>query len=669
MLFFKYVYSQEGISLEDETKIIEKKDYSFNKKLKQEAVLCKEFSDELENITFYLINKDDFYISFVCLYDGEIKDLHTIDKKADELLLRLNLDMTFRSKRELTLLSLTYELDYAQENDFISNTRDIIERHDLKISGGNWYKEKLIKLNYSSKTEILNDCNEIIVEDELKEEIERIYQPQKDNSFGVPVHYFLNIDNDYECKKTLNILLESLKVNNRVIRNFYTVIDLTLKNRVAGLSSFDIKKIFNMNIGGVVVIYANYQISEDNLFSDEHMITDMFATGILKNATKVTTILCCKHKSQELMFKDKLKDLLLININDSTIKNNKAKEYLEDYAKRLDIEKITGLCDMVEKDISYKPNDLVLIFNKWYKKYVKTIQYPQYAKLVTNETNVETKKEKKIAYNELNEMIGLQDIKKTIDDYLCYAKLQKACAEYGVNAQNTCKHMCFVGNPGTAKTTVARYVAQVLKEQGILSKGQLIEVGRADIVSKYVGGTAPNVKKLFENAVGNVLFIDEAYSLCDWKEGMYGDEAINAIVQEMENKRDDVVVIFAGYKNEMQKFLEKNSGLKSRIASIVEFPDYTEEELLSIAKFQANKMGINISQCEDVIRNLISLAKEKEKYFGNGRFIRNILEKARMKQASRLIAEDKLFGEYLKIMKPEDFEIPQYEVETKIGFC
>ena len=127
-------------------------------------------------------------------------------------------------------------------------------------------------------------------------------------------------------------------------------------------------------------------------------------------------------------------------------------------------------------------------------------------------------------------------------------------------------HMVFTGNPGTAKTTVARLFARILKENGVLSKGDLIECGRSDLVGKYVGWTAVQVKNMFKKAKGSVLFIDEAYSLCDDRSGSYGDEAINTIVQEMENNRDDMVVIFAGYPKEMNDFLDRNPGLRSRIA-------------------------------------------------------------------------------------------------------
>ena len=154
-------------------------------------------------------------------------------------------------------------------------------------------------------------------------------------------------------------------------------------------------------------------------------------------------------------------------------------------------------------------------------------------------------------------------------------------------------HMVFTGNPGTAKTTVARLFAQIMKENGLLPVGDLIEVGRADLVGKYVGWTAPTVKAKFAAAKGSVLFIDEAYSLVDDKDGLFGDEAINTIVQEMENQRDDTVVIFAGYPDKMEQFLKKNPGLRSRIAFHIPFEDYKPAELLDIFTLMAKKQKLS----------------------------------------------------------------------------
>ena len=657
MLFYKYTYSCNGEEIQEQSKT----EFHINAKktLKPEGYECSQFCEELEDIEFYILNKTDEYITFMCVFKGKLNDLHTIDSVADDLILKLNLDMVFVERTEITASTFLRELHVSEDNGYIMDYKFVRDHFDLHFTGGMWFNERKFFDRTFTKEEMLRRCDAVIVENELKREVERIYQNSIDGSFGVPVHYFVNVSNAEQSKKVVNILLNCLKTNNRSIRNYYTIVDLGVKDNFCRITHSEADRAFDINAGGVMVINANFKIVEDDLFTDEHFVTEMFAEQIYRHAGEVTSIICCKHKSQEKVFKENLKDVLFIEINDTTISNDAARDYLKDYALRSDVRKIDGLLEMVDKDISYKVDDLIKMFNIWHKGYVKNIQYPQYANIVEQEqASKEDKKE--MAVNSLKEMVGLDEIKQTIDGFINYAKLQKACAENGNLANNTCKHMCFVGNPGTAKTTVARYVAQVMKEKGLLKHGNLIEVGRGDIVSRYVGGTAPNVQELFKKAMGSVLFIDEAYSLYDGKDGMYGDEAINAIVQEMENRREDVVVIFAGYKNEMERFLNKNSGLKSRIASIIEFPDYTEEELMKIADVQAKKMDIDITQCGERIKEIVTLGKQKEKNFGNGRFVRNILEKARMKQASRLVQENKMYGENLRILKPE---------KINIGFC
>lgn len=670
MIFYKYSYTVDGQPLNNiQVKKERERGAVFSRVLEKEAIECSSFCENLKDIALYITDKGDDYIDIVCIYKGSLRDLCLLDIKVEELITFLNIDLIFHKKFELTLNGLLYELDIAQENNYINNAREVREKNDLYISGGLWFKEKKLSGDQPTKEEVIDKCKKLIVEEELIDEVERIYHPKQDNSFGVPVQYMINIYNDDECDSAVQVLINSLKSNGRIIREVYSVIDLTIKDKFGRVDPFDISKLYKMNLGGVVVIKANFKLQNDDIYSDERRITEIFADVIKRFSAEVTTIVCCKNPTQENVFKEGLTDLLLIQINDTAIKGERAKQYLLDYANSLNISNVTGLTQMVEDNISYKPNDLITLFTKWHKNYVKTIQYPQYAGLVVQEVKKCEQECKEQAYNELNNLIGLNSIKSTINDYINYAKLQKACEEAGSIVKNACRHMCFVGNPGTAKTTVARYVAQVLKEQGLLSKGELIEVGRADIVSRYIGGTAPNVKNLFEKAEGNVLFIDEAYSLCESRNGMYGDEAINAIVQEMENRRDDLVVIFAGYKAEMEQFLERNSGLRSRVAHIVEFPDYSTDELIDIANFQAEKMHMDISLCYNKIRELITIGKRQDKNFGNGRFIRSILEKARMKQASRLVAEDKLFGENLRLLKPVDFEIPKVEGRFTMGFC
>lgn len=255
-------------------------------------------------------------------------------------------------------------------------------------------------------------------------------------------------------------------------------------------------------------------------------------------------------------------------------------------------------------------------------------------------------------------MVGLDEIKNIVNDIIYTSKINKIRSERGLNNNSTSKHMIFTGNPGSAKTTVARLVAAILRLEGILETGVFIECGRADLVGKYVGWTARIVREKFRAASGGVLFIDEAYSLVD-NGGSFGTEAINTIVQEMENHRNDVIVIFAGYKDSMEQFLDSNEGLRSRIAFHLDFPDYNPEEMLEILKLMSKNSGYTLSpdalsKCHDIFKN----ACENEE-FGNGRFARNLLEQAEMSQAKRLYSENKhsrLTNEKLSTLIAEDFE-------------
>lgn len=254
-----------------------------------------------------------------------------------------------------------------------------------------------------------------------------------------------------------------------------------------------------------------------------------------------------------------------------------------------------------------------------------------------------------------------------------YYKALKLFADKGMKNDHPAMHMVFTGNPGTAKTSVARLFARIMKENDLLSKGNIIEVGRGDLVGKFVGWTAPIVQKKFAEAQGGVLFIDEAYSLVDDRDGSYGDEAINTIVQEMENHRDDVVVIFAGYPDKMEKFLQKNPGLRSRIAFHVPFYDYDTESLCSIANLIANQKGLNLTEeaCEKLAGIFENVRTERD--FGNGRYVRNIIEKAKMAQATRLLAMDfdSICSKDITTIRAEDIEQPVIGVkkeQRRIGF-
>ena len=271
------------------------------------------------------------------------------------------------------------------------------------------------------------------------------------------------------------------------------------------------------------------------------------------------------------------------------------------------------------------------------------------------------------------EMVGIDKAKEVIDRAIDFYKAQKLLANEGIKTDRPAMHMVFTGNPGTAKTTAARLFAGIMKENGLLSRGDLIEVGRGDLVGKYVGWTAQIIQKRFCQAQGSVLFIDEAYSLVDDRDGSFGDEAINTIVQEMENHRNDVVVIFAGYPDKMEGFLSKNPGLRSRIAFHIPFEDYGTEELCDIAALIARKSGFKLAEgVREKLAEVFDIAKTSAD-FGNGRYARNVIEKARMAQASRLVRMDleNIVKDELITIRAEDIEIPAVKANKRtvhIGF-
>ncbi len=242
------------------------------------------------------------------------------------------------------------------------------------------------------------------------------------------------------------------------------------------------------------------------------------------------------------------------------------------------------------------------------------------------------------ARKELNEMIGLSSTKKIINKAVASLKLKKTCQERGISKDNSSYHMVFTGNPGTAKTTVARLFAEIMKDEKVLPTGTFVEVGRADLVGDHVGATALLVKEKFKEAQGGVLFIDEAYSLCDGYTNGYGDEAINTIVQEMENNRDRIIVIFAGYPKPMEKFLDRNPGMASRIAFKVAFDDYSMDELCMITKLMLKnrQMTITTSAMEKLRDNFNAVVGSTD--FGNGRYVRKMLEEAEMNMAERIFS-------------------------------
>lgn len=276
--------------------------------------------------------------------------------------------------------------------------------------------------------------------------------------------------------------------------------------------------------------------------------------------------------------------------------------------------------------------------------------------------------------DELQALVGISNAKDQVKRILAFAKMRKAMEENGEHLEPITMNMEFVGNPGTAKTTVARIVVGLLKEIGIITTGNFIEVGRADLVAQYVGQTAPMVKNVFQRAKGGVLFIDEAYSLLEEGRGGFGDEAINMIVQEMENNRKDTIVIFAGYPYEMDEFFLRNPGLRSRVPFRVNFEDYNVEEMLDICKLEAFKKGFLTDDMADKKIMEICEKSVKNKSNGNGRFCRNLIETGVLNFAFRNYGDLDVNENIEYILRKEDFidmndlDLKSDENNSIIGF-
>ena len=265
--------------------------------------------------------------------------------------------------------------------------------------------------------------------------------------------------------------------------------------------------------------------------------------------------------------------------------------------------------------------------------------------------------------DELNKLVGLEKVKKDVNSLINLVQIRKIRKERGIKQPPMSLHLVFSGNPGTGKTTVARLLSKIYHEIGLLSKGHLIETDRSGLVGGYVGQTAIKTQEVIQSALGGILFIDEAYSLTSKSENDYGNEAIDTLLKSMEDYRNDLIVIVAGYPALMEKFLYSNPGLESRFNKFIYFEDYNDEELYNIFWLMCDESNLTLDESGDkyIREYLKKIYENRSQNFANGRAVRNLFEEVITNQANRLAPKEEISDDELNTLTYEDFLVDENE--------
>ncbi len=656
-------------------------------KNKKTIQMCSEIDRKVERTIQSKTNNQDLWSDgffFVEEISTEEVSIGAFLNSIDDLKTKLNkylaaLDISLSNIRfeEITFKDIDFMISEAEYNGFLRRSNNIFDSLGVKSFSRNRSIKEMI-LDRSERQTIYKRAEELYIRNTLIPELDRIYSGKITKRItGHPVHYMVETDDDEIKESTSELLLKALyencRINNKRVTFFEIEADrgYRVNNEMEELDS-----LYKSSFGGSIVItFLCEEEVEGSKASGVRYTIERLSNIMNKYSNDVLTIYCFPKECTKIKgwFFEYLGNVSIIELKEEFVSAEEAKKVLSTKAKAYHVRPDKQLFGQIKQEGSYLLQDLDTDFHEWFRIKLKRSIYPQYQCIESITKKKVDESPKGTAYDDLEKMIGLTEAKKVINQALDYYKAQKLFKDKGIQQDAPSMHMVFTGNPGTAKTTVARLFTDIMKDNGILSTGKLVEVGRQDLVGKYVGWTAPTVKARFEDAKGGVLFIDEAYSLVDDRDGLYGDEAINTIVQEMENRRDEVIVIFAGYPDKMEAFLDKNPGLRSRIAFHVSFEDYDVEELCKIAEVIADKKGMHFTEdAIDRLRECFSIAIN-EPDFGNGRYVRNVIERARMAQSSRLLTKeiDNITREDILTFTAADIELPKKKANNivRMGFC
>ena len=678
MLFFKV----DWVSTDEEPKVRKStEDREEIKRIIIEQVL--DFNEDLpEGIDIYLSRKSPSEAVFHVVLENDAM-IDDIEHYVGQLVETLSWHGDIISMKEVTIGAFGR---MVRTSSYIEEANDVLAKYgieDISMSLARHGTELLISES-KDKESSMALCRELLCENTVLPEIRRIFDPNAPKKFTAhPVQYIIMSDSASVRKSIRELLLSSLWEAGRLqSRRVYLSLGSNvtrMRRRFFEPLKFEyLEKLYDAQRGGAIVLpFAGAQGDEDGntktANSDMNRIQDMLPL-IREFRHDVLSIIEIGRKDESLyrMICRELAGVVMVKLDESVVFRQEAEDYLKRSAAKANISDVRSLLqELPETDEGFVLTDLQNIYDRWFDGYLHHTIYPSYRDFRMLGETTGAEEPKGAAYQELISLIGLKEAKATIKQMLDYHRAHNIFSAHGRSiGKKPSMHMVFMGNPGTAKTTVARLVARIMKDNGVIPVGNLIEVGRQDVVDRYVGGTAPKVKSLFSRAKGSVLFIDEAYSLVDGKRGMYGDEAISAIVQEMENHREDTVVIFAGYPSEMEKLLDTNPGLRSRIAFRVNFENYSKEELVEMVEKFAKDDNMKLSEeAREKLATVIEIRVREclnALASGNGRLARNLYEKIRMRQATRIVntAPDKITDKMLGELTAEDLDI---EPEKKTG--
>lgn len=659
------------------------KDLDAHERSKFEMKYSRTFLSALnEELYAKFRKKDNYIISITDRVDSILEVYVAVDIKhiADDYenkICKLIDDCEIVLKKEITVEE--YRREISSDN-YVYSSRDLLERLNIYYRVGMFdrlpfdLKEQIFTLPSTDLNGCYNRAKEILGSKSLLEEIDRIYSKEnKKEYYGHPVHYMVSAGDWNAAKDIYELLLKALHSNKRLLSNRVAI----LRNIVKGAYKDErFKQIISAASGGTIIIELTSEDGSGRFATDFHELTKTIGL-IMEQEKRDALFIFVEISGQSINDIDALNNILtkadVIQITEGTGTYEQAKNYLFELIEKGEfaIDEKEDVMQFLTESETYSVTDIFNAYNAWYGSGLKNHIYKAYKDKKSFQVTV-LKVESK-PYEELQNMIGLTDIKQLADQIIASSKILRMRERMGLNTDSSSLHMMFSGNPGTAKTTVARLLAKILKDEDAISSGRFVECGRQDLVGKYVGWTAPTVEQKFKEAMGGILFIDEAYALVD-ESNTFGAEAINAITQMMENYRNDVIVIFAGYPDKMQEFIAQNEGLKSRIAFHLDFPDYTAAELFEIMKLMASKKEYSVSPEAYEICHQIFEQATKEKDFGNGRFARNVLEQAILKQSNRIVSEYancEITKEELCCLNKEDFRIPEIKQEKQhriIGF-